>query len=112
MVPLLIVESVDSTQARAARRARRVVVLDAALPLILLSPFMLGHPYGPVMHLDRGSAYYLDLWAVLSIVAGLVLAVPGSLMAYRLRGALGAAGLLLWLLLVLSLAYFGGRWIS
>src|SRR5258708_2266799 len=37
MVPLLIVESVDSTQARAARR---VVVLAAALPLILLLPFM------------------------------------------------------------------------
>ena len=57
MVPLLIVESVDSTQARAARRARRVVVLAAALPLILLLPFMLGHPYGTVMHLGGpGSA--------------------------------------------------------
>jgi hypothetical protein len=35
-----------------------------------------------------------------------------KVVAYRLRGALGAAGILLWLLLVLSLAYFRGRWIS
>ena len=65
------------------------------------------------MHLGGpGSAYYLDLWALLSIAAGLILVVPGSIMAYRLRGVFGVAGLLLWLLLVLSLAYFGGRWIS
>jgi hypothetical protein len=106
-------EMFTSSRNHAGNRARGLVALTMALPLTLLLPLILGHPYGPVVHVgNAGSAYYLDLWAALSIAGSLVLAVPGCLMAYRRLGAPASAGVLIWLLLIMSFAYFEGRWIS
>jgi hypothetical protein len=99
------------------RRARWVVALAATLPLLVLvlMPVSLvvglGLPFGPVMRIGQGP-WFLDLWAALAILAAGILALPGSIMAYRLRGAAGAAALLLWLLILSGVAYAGGRWIE
>ena len=97
------------------RSARIVLGLAWTLPLVLfvLMPLSLvvGLPFGPVMRLGD-SPWFLDLWAALTILAALLVALPGSIMAYRLRGTLGVVALLCWLLLLSGLAYRVGRWIE
>jgi len=70
-----------------------------------------GLPVGPAVHIGE-SPWYLDLWAALTILAAVLVALPGSLMAYRLRGTMGVIGLLVWLLFLSGLAFRVGRWIE
>ncbi|HXO29083.1 MAG TPA: hypothetical protein VOA80_17155 [Thermoanaerobaculia bacterium] len=99
------------------RRARVVLAIAWILPLLLflfvLMPLaqIVGLPYGPVIRIGE-SPWHLDLWAALTILGALLAALPGSLMAYRLRGTMGVIGLLVWLLFLSGLAFRVGRWIE
>ncbi|HEX4494553.1 MAG TPA: hypothetical protein VIE43_02700 [Thermoanaerobaculia bacterium] len=95
------------------RLARWVVAVAAILPLLLILMHDLTNTMGPVMHpLGDPSPYLLDFWNVLSVVAAMLLVIPGGFMAYKLRGFLGASTLLAWMMAIAYVAYFVGRWIQ
>lgn len=97
----------------ASRRLTVLVVVAVCLPVLMLVPVQLGHSYGPVLHLgDQDSASYLDLWGVLSILTALLLVIPGSVAAWKLRGPWAGISVIIWLCRVAAFAYRWPRWIS
>jgi hypothetical protein len=98
------------------RFARWIVAVAAILPLLLFLLNGLTTTYGPsalsghfIHPLGNPSPYLLNYWNVLSVVAAMLLVIPGSFMAYRLRGVLAASSLLVWMMSVAYVAYFINR---
>jgi hypothetical protein len=67
---------------------------------------------GPVLRLGASSAYHLDLWSVLVIVASCVVVVPGAIAAFRWRGAWAGVAMVGWLSSLSAFAFWAGTWIS
>jgi hypothetical protein len=112
---LKAVKNYDSLEV-SRRLARWVVAVAAILPLALFLLHGLTATYGPsalsghyIHPLGDPSPYLLNYWNILSVVAVLLLVIPGSFMAYRLRGVLGASSLLVWMMSVAYVAYFIDR---
>jgi hypothetical protein len=109
--PLKAVKNYDPLEV--SRRLARWIVAVAAIlpPLLFLVPDLanaigLSLSFRPVMQSMDRSHYSLDLWNVLSVFAAMLLVIPGSFMAYKLRGGLGASSLLVWMMSVAYTAYF------
>lgn len=92
------------------RRYAGLCGLLTGIPVAFLIPLFVGRPFGPAFHFSAGSARYLDLWAVLSILTAILLAGPAAWLAHKWRGPVASGVVLAFLSLVAAVACRIGIW--